>query len=131
MKALLIDPYQKKIHALDIANELSAWYKLLDCHCVDRAEIARLGSRAIDIWVDDNGLQYEPVPPLFKVSGYPNPLAGYGLVLGANLNTGESLDCPVSKEHFAPKIRFEQWEKRLDPADYFEQLTRVPSWEIV
>jgi hypothetical protein len=134
MKAFLIDPYQRKIHPLDIDSDLSVWHQLLKCDCVDRAEIHRNASntRAVDVWVDDEGLLKEPVPPTFKVRGYPNPLAGYGLLLGANLTSGRSIAAPyASAAEIAPLIMWERWERRLNPDDYFEELTRVPSWEHV
>jgi hypothetical protein len=133
MKALLIDPYQRKIHEVQISKDLRAWHAMLECDCVDKVELHRnkAGTRALDVWIDDEGLIKEPVAPLFKLAGYDSPLAGYGLVLGANLNTGESLDCPIAVEQLGPNLKFEPWEKRLDPADYFAQLTRVPSWEAV
>jgi hypothetical protein len=133
MKALLIDPYQRKIHEIQISHDLKAWYEVLECDCVDRAEIQRnpQGTRAIDIWVDDTGLIDEPVKPTFRLRGREYPLAGYGLVLGANLTNGKSIDCPLCAEKLAPAIMWEEWESRLNPADYFAQLTRVPSWENV
>jgi hypothetical protein len=133
MKALLIDPYQRKIHQLDIDDSIHAWHEALHCDCVDRAEIYRnpQGTRALDIWVDDEGLIKEPVPPTFKVKGREYPLAGYGLVLGANLKNGKSIEVTLGPEDIAPLILWEQWERRLDPQDYFEELTRVLSWEKV
>jgi hypothetical protein len=135
MKALLIDPYQRKIHEIQISKDLSAWHAMLECDYVDRVEVSRnkAGTRALDVWIDDEGLMKEPVAPLFKVRGCENPLAGYGLVLGADLTNGKSIDCPLTLtvERLRQNIAFEPWEKRLDPRDYFAQLTRVPSWEAV
>jgi hypothetical protein len=45
---------------------------------------------------------------MFKVRGYANPLAGYGLVLGANLTNGKSIDCTFCAEKISPQIRFER-----------------------
>jgi hypothetical protein len=133
MKALLIDPYQRKIHQLDIESDLQAWYKVLRCDCVDRAEVCRnpQNTLALDIWVDDEGFQREPIPPTFKLRGYPNALAGYGLMLCANLANGKSTPCNFSAEQIKAAIAWENWEERLDPEDYLEELTRVPSWELV
>jgi hypothetical protein len=133
MKALLIDPYQKKIHEVEVSNDLQSWYDLLRCELVDRVEVHRnpQGDRAIDVWIDDEGLLREPTPPMFKVHGYPQPLAGYGLVLSANLATGESISCTLGASHLSGWISWEPWERRLNPQGYFEELTRVPSWEKV
>jgi len=132
MKALLIDPWQRTIHQLQVGASLDAWHQVLQCGCVDRLRIHRnpQGTRAVDVWVDDEGMLRHPVPPCFAVKGYLNSLAGYGLVLGANLTNGKSIDCNLGPENIGPLISFERWEERLNPADYFEQLTRVPSWEI-
>jgi hypothetical protein len=78
VKTLLIDPYQRKIHEIKISKDRAAWYAMLDCDCIDRVEFMRNadGSRALDIWVDGEGLLKEPVPPCFKLRGHKNPLAG-------------------------------------------------------
>lgn len=134
LKALLIDPWQKKIHELaDVPADIRAWHELLHCDCLDRAEVSRnpQETRAIDIWVDDEGFMRDQPAPTFRVRGYANPLCGYGLVLGANLVNGESIDAPLGKERMEQLILWEKWERRLDPANYFAELTRVPSWEHV
>jgi hypothetical protein len=48
-------------------------------------------------------------------------------MLGANLATGESTDCPTCAAKLDFEILWEPWEKRLNPADYLEELTRVPT----
>lgn len=131
MKALLLDPWQRRIHRIQVDHSLAAWCRILGCKSVKRLEIHRniQGTRAVDIWVDDEGLMKEPMPPTFKVRAYPQALAGYGLVLGANLKTDESIDCPMGKDHFEVYIAWEPWEKRLKVEDYFEQLSAIHDWE--
>jgi hypothetical protein len=129
LRAYLIDPFQRKVHTLDVTHELSAWYDMLECSCVD---VVRIGTapngNAIDVWVDDEGLLRNEPYPLFRLG--EGTLCGYGLVLECD-SEGKSLGVSFGHSWFEGKLRFEPWERRLNPADYFEQLTRVPSWECV
>lgn len=130
MKAYLIDPYQRKVHSLEVAHDLHAWHTLLQCDCLDVAHVGTLpNGRYVDCWVDDEGLLREPVPPMFKLGNYD--LAGYGLVLECNPSDGESHGVSFDTRWFVGKLGFEEWERRLDKRDYFEQLSRIPSWETV
>jgi hypothetical protein len=129
MKAYLIDPFQKKIHDLDIAKALRAWYAVLRCESVDAVCIAHLGDgRCIDVWVDDYFLDRAEEWPCFKIG--EAQVFGYGLVLESDRN-GESQGVSFSKSYFNGKLFFESWEKRLDAEKFLEELTRVPSWEHV
>ena len=129
MKAYLIDPFQKKIHDLDITRDLQAWYEALRCDNVDCVCIGHLpNGRTVDVWVDDEGLLADEPRPFFKIG--LAQLCGYGLVLESD-KQGESQGVSFSKSYFSGKLFFESWEKRLDPEKYFEELTRVPSWEHV
>jgi hypothetical protein len=135
LRALLIDPWQRRIHEIQIGPTLASWYKALGCTCVGRVEIHRnpQGTRAVDVWTDDVGLLREPVPPRFQVqlADRGNAVrAGCGLVLNANLQNRESIDCTFCAERLKPLIRWEHWEKRLDVRDYFEQLSKIPQWEL-
>ena len=58
-------------------------------------------------------------------------LCGYGLVLECD-DEGNSCEVTFHRDWFAKSeggIVWEPWEQRLDPFDYFAQLTRVPRWE--
>jgi hypothetical protein len=129
LKAYLIDPFQRRVHTLDIGHDLHAWYEALMCQCLDVAHVGQApNGHAIDVWVDDEGLLRNEPWPLFQLSTHT--LCGYGLVLESDAE-GESQGVTIPLTWFVDKLRFEPWEKRLDPADYFAELTRVPSWEHV
>jgi len=76
-----------------------------------------------DMWVDDEGLLREPRYPMFRWEWYHQPLAGYGLI---NASVGpETVATQMPAEFVQEHIYWEPWEKRLDPKDYFEQLSRL------
>jgi hypothetical protein len=56
----------------------------------------------------------------------PIIVMGYGLVLSADVGKGQWLPCRWSTKKFTSMIWWEDWEQRLDPADYFSELTRNP-----
>jgi len=116
----LIDPFQRKVHEIETTDDILDWHKLLDCDTLDVARV----EQSVDIWVDDNGLLREPYYPLFYYLGYQNPLCGYALALSSNAE-GESISLKLPAGYFQAKIHFEEWEKRLDPNNYFDQMSRV------
>lgn len=129
MKAYLIDPFQRKVHDLDVPRDLRAWYEVLRCEAVDCVCVGHLpGGRYVDVWVDDNGLDRAESYPFFKIG--EAQLCGYGLVLESDKD-GESQGVSFAKSYFSGKLAFEKWEERLDASEYLEELTRVPSWEHV
>jgi hypothetical protein len=137
LNALLIDPWQRRIFRLRVPADLDTWYKLLDCTCVDRYVLARdrQHQRELDLWIDDDGLLKEPPAARFLLANDPAAkdravFTGYALVLEADTSTGDSISCNLAPADLATRIEWEDWEARLDPADYFAQLTRVPDWEI-
>lgn len=122
LRGILINPWKKEISEVQVEHDLHAWYKLLRCDCLCAARIGTIqGKLSLDVWLDDNGLLQEPVPPRFKVEGYPEPLCGYGLVLCSN-SGGETVSLPKMLTHevflLTQKPGFEQWEKRMEPIDY-------------
>jgi hypothetical protein len=123
VKAYLVDPYQRDVHTLTIEHNIRDWARLLDCQYLDVARVATLpNGRGVDVWVDDEGLLLEPIPPTFRLCG--RVLAGYGLALEGNPEDGETHEASFPIEWFKGRLSFEQWEKRLDVRNYFEQLTR-------
>ena len=129
MKAYLIDPFQKKVHDLDIPKNLQAWYEVLRSDNVDCVFAGELpGRRCVDVWVDDYFLDRAEEWPCFKIG--ESQVYGYGLVLESDKD-GESQGVTFGKSFFNGKLFFEKWEDRLDAEKFLEELTRVPSWEHV
>lgn len=55
---VLLDAYEKRAGRADIPDELSAYYRALDCSCVDIVS-RRIGGKRFDIVCDDEGLLKE------------------------------------------------------------------------
>lgn len=98
MKALLIDPKTETV----TSTEINSWRDIspaLNCSLFDCVQIAP----HISIFVDDEGLYVED-QHFFYHPAYPQPLAGRGLVLGFDSDTGDSIDCPITAEQLIPFI---------------------------
>ena len=128
LRALLIDPFQRRVHELAVSKDLSEWHKLLDCDFMDRVAIGLVNNQPVDIWVNESGLVTEPFYPIWNWVGipriYPNPICGYGLMLSHDAG-GESTPTDLRAEFVMAQVVFEPWEGRLDPETYFDQLTRI------
>jgi hypothetical protein len=124
LRGLLIDPYQKQVHEVSVKNDIHDWYRFLDCQILDVAHLGDYQGLPIDVWVDDEGLLHKPMPPCFRWGSYPNPLAGYGLILSSD-QAGESISTNIELRVMGRFLRFEEWERRLDPEKYFDQLSRI------
>jgi hypothetical protein len=46
-------------------------------------------------------------------------------VLSSNLHNGESISTNLEPADALVNIKWEEWEKRLKPEDYFDQLSRI------
>ncbi len=79
MRAMLIDPFTRTISEADYNGDFKQIYKFIGADCFD-VVVHRVG----DIYVDDEGL-FKP-NAFFEIQGYPQPLAGKGLVLGVEVN---------------------------------------------
>ena len=52
---VLLDAYEKRADRAEIPDELSAYYRALDCSCIDIVS-RRIGGKRFDIVCDDEGL---------------------------------------------------------------------------
>ena len=72
-------------------------------------DVASLNEHGDGVFVDDEGLFRSPPLPIFQIVGMPQPLAGRGLVLGLNPDTGESVEPCIDIDmlraytHFGPR----------------------------
>lgn len=126
---MLIDPWRREVTVLRIAKDLHAWHKALQCDCLDVGRFFSLlpNGNAIDVWVDDLGQLREPALPTFMLGG--RKFFGYGLLTeGADPDT-VSVSFDLEFVNRTLGLAMEEWEKRLNPADYLEQMTRVVEWE--
>lgn len=87
MRAVLIDPTTKTITEMDHSDSLEGMYAVLDCEDINSVRVGQF----IYLWVDGEGYLKEPTPPLFEWEGYGQPLAGKGLILGFDENSGDNM----------------------------------------
>lgn len=93
MQAFLIDPENLLIAAVEYSGNYREIYKHIGADCFDAARFNDKGDAA---FIDDNGLLNNP-QWFFQIEGYPQPLAGKGLVLGCD-QEGESVAPSVTLE---------------------------------
>lgn len=100
MEAILIDPYTQTIEAIEYSGDWRDIKTLLGCELFTTVYT----EMADTIYVDDEGLYVEN-QRFFKLKGYPQPLAGRGLVLGTT-DDGDSTDCVMSLEDIQDIVEF-------------------------
>lgn len=91
MRAILIDPFTRDITEVEYTGDIGCIYEHIQANCFDAA---RFDNKGDAVYVDDEGLLKEPTH-FFQIAGYPQPLAGRGLVLGVD-REGESVSPTVS-----------------------------------
>ena len=101
MDAYLINPYLKNFQIVEHDGDYKQIQKLIGCRCFDLARLPNTDS----IYVDDEGLFNEPLH-FFIHQDYPTPLAGMGLVLGVDIDTGDSTSPKMSFEELKSQIIF-------------------------
>ena len=79
MRAILINPIDHTVTEVEHNGDYRQIYEFIDARLFD---VARINEHGDGIYVDDEGL-FNSVD-LFHLQGYPEPLAGKGLVLGCD-----------------------------------------------
>jgi len=103
MKAILIDPFEKEVREIDWSGNYHDISNILDAPHFD---VAHFGSGDGDvIYVDDEGLFREKGQEYFGFAGHPNPLAGYGLLVGTDAE-GNTVAPQISLDWAATKTFF-------------------------
>jgi len=100
MKAFVIDPTAQTITEAEYHGNYREIYTLGGFDCFD---LVRLDGEN-GIFVDDEGL-FKSDQDFFGIKGYPQPLAGRGVVLGNNME-GETIAPTVTKEWLEQNIVF-------------------------
>lgn len=98
----LINPFTREITEVTFAGDYSKIYPLIDCDCFD---IARINEHGDGICVDDEGL-YREEQSFFYFDGYPQPLAGKGLVLGCRMSDGETVAPHITLQELRDRVKF-------------------------
>tara|TARA_B100000700_G_scaffold103552_1_gene116885 strand:+ start:3070 stop:3444 length:375 start_codon:yes stop_codon:yes gene_type:complete len=103
MKAILIDVKNQLVKEVEHDDTLDNIYELIDCRTFDVVSIDGKNS----IYVDDEGL-YREDQLYFEYFGTEHSvrLAGNGLILGLNRETGDSISPTLSVEEVENKVRF-------------------------
>jgi len=102
MQAILIDVARRTITEVEYDGQLETIYKLVGCEMVEAPTVEKNGD---SVFVDEEGL-FKPQPYWFLYDGYPQPLAGNGLLLGLNRRNGESISPKTPLETVKSKVRF-------------------------
>lgn len=114
MKAYLIDTPNHEVVEVEYDGDYKSIYKLI------RAELfctVRINDDYDMIFVDDEGLINDNPHGWFVYSGYPQPLRGYGLVLGTD-DEGESVEPRISLDELRAKLAFPDDDDLPDPEEY-------------
>lgn len=113
MLAILIDPFTETIEVVDYSGDWRDISTLLGCDLFTTVYIDDEDT----LYIDDEGLYVED-QRYFKWKGYPQPLAGRGLVLGCTPD-GDSTDSSKTIEQIQDMV---EWCP--------EGLTVEPSFEV-
>jgi hypothetical protein len=101
IKAVLIDPYEETVSDIEYDGNYKSIYPHIRCHVFTAVS---LGDD--DVFVDDEGLlKLTPKTKFFRIPTYPNPLAGYGMIIGSN-DDGDAEDVKHDAAYYRPKIHF-------------------------
>jgi hypothetical protein len=88
MKAYLINPTDRTIKTVKYDGDYRSIYKLCDFSTFTTVELTADGDT---LFLDDEGLLKAPVYQFFGYRGFPNLLAGKGLILGTD-DEGNSVE---------------------------------------
>ena len=91
MKAFLIDPQAQQITQVEYSGDYREIYEHINAQLFTTATFNNAGDTC---FVDDEGL-FNGDNGFFVIAGYPQPLAGRGLVLGCN-DEGESTEPSIT-----------------------------------
>ena len=115
MRAYLINPFAREVTEVDYDGDFNQIYGFLGgVRCFTCVTINQEGD---GVFIDDEGL-FNGDNEFFSVAGYPEPLAGFGLVLGCDPE-GESCAPSLTLETLRDRVKFldryaivtGQWEK--------------------
>lgn len=82
IKVIKVNATAHTVTEVEIEDTLEAYYREIGCELITAAYPKSL-TRGDCIFVDDEGLLHEP-KPFFMYTGYPQPLAGNGLIVGVD-----------------------------------------------
>ena len=104
-KGILINPKAETITEcfIDTIKGLDDYYSQLECQTFD---IAHIGN-GHDVYIDDEGLlSIQHDTKFFSIEGYHQPLAGNGIVMGFEAETGNTIDCTLTLDEIKARVKF-------------------------
>lgn len=106
IKAILINAIEKTVSEIQInsENSLKEFYSLIGCDCITRAPLKE-NDDDFSLFVDDEGLLKGP-ENFFYYNNAWQPLAGNGVLIGCDPNTGENCDVSINIIDVLNNIRF-------------------------
>lgn len=103
VKGILIDSEARTVKIVELeGNNIDQMHELIKCECFTCVDFNNRGVETV--YVDDNGLLNDP-KCFFAVPGYPQWIAGNGLILGTNAE-GESISTKLTVEQVESLVRF-------------------------
>lgn len=121
MRAYLIDPFAKEVSEVNYTGD----YKNINEHIqAPMFCVVDIDNDGDSIFIDDEGLYVEE-QEFFWFDGYPQMLAGRGLVLGTD-KEGESVEPKCSIDWLRERIRFQP--KRTAPLFMPDMEPKVYTW---
>ena len=102
MRAYLIDPRARTVSTVEYSGDYQEIYRLTQC---DTFTLVQFGEHGDGVFIDDEGLLKSGPLDFFMLEGYPQPLAGRGLVLGCD-GDGESVTPRCSVDDVQRMVAF-------------------------
>lgn len=118
MKAYLINPFDHTITQVEYTGTLDNIYELIQASPITTVGLSNGTWDQDVIYVDDEGL-YRENQRYFLLRGYPQPLAGRGLVLGTN-EEGDSVEPKISLPELRGLIMWARPELRVAGFENYE-----------
>lgn len=115
MRAYLIDTPNKQIVEVDYDGDYKSIYPLIKA---DLFTVVRLNEHGDTLFVDDEGLINGNPHGWMVFEGYPQPLRGYGLVIGSNVERDEDKEPSISLDELRAKVSFPEDDELMEPEEY-------------
>ena len=133
MRAYLVNPVDKTVTLVEHDGDYRDIYKHIEAECFTALTLNSSGDA---LYLDDEGL-YRDGQAFFHLKGYPQPLAGRGLLLGTD-HEGDSRAPVIALEQFqkliawAPEgLRFEGITQTEEHDEMMFVIRQTPEFKIV
>jgi hypothetical protein len=101
--AYLIDPAARSITTIQTAGTLKHLYALIGCTSIDAVELDEVS--ADTLYIDDEGFLADTITHYFATSGFAQPFAGKGVVIGT-MADGDTTNVAMSLDRLTRNIVF-------------------------